>query len=469
MTEKYSLDGYDVVIVGSGCSGSFMAWKLVELGYKCVLLEAGSYFHHDSYPDSEIDSNSKLYWGGGIELNTHADIGILRPKVVGGGSIVNQALLDRFDDIALDSWKEESGIGFFTRKDLDPYYDVVDEQIHSQEIPERYRNRNAEIFKAGFEKNGYKCAPLVRAQKDCKYEDGNDCIECLGGCRIDSKQSMPVTVLRKAVAKGLTIVPDFNVQKVEADKKGCSATGVFTNGTEVTFTGKKLVLAAGAIGNPQILLKSGFTHPMIGRSFYTHPQQMILARYDDPVNSHKGAFQGFKSDDINFRKSGFKLENVFAGPVAIAMLLPGFAKRHQKVMEKMDHLACIEVAVRDTKPGTIKLAKNGRPVIKKTMNREDKRRWNAGKRAIFKIFKSTGAKEIIPGSIPIGLHLMGGCCMGADPHKAVVSPEFNMYENENIFIADSSVFPNAPGINPSMTIMALSVKAAESVAKSLEQ
>jgi choline dehydrogenase-like flavoprotein len=206
---------------------------------------------------------------------------------------------------------------------------------------------------------------------------------------------------------------------------------------------------------------------MIGHNFYTHPQQMIMAVYDDIVNSHKGAFQSLKSDDLNIRKSGFKLENVFAGPVAIAMLLPHFGEKHHRLMSKMNHLACIEVAVRDTNPGRISVKKNGRPVIHKTLNKEDYRRWSDGTKAIYKIFNSTGAKEIIPGSLPIGLHMMGGCGLGVDSTKAVVSPEFRMYENENIFIADSSIFPNAPGINPSFTIMALSVKAAGSILKSL--
>jgi len=49
--------GYDVVIVGSGCSGSFLAWKLTEAGFSCLLLEAGSYFHAETYPRKEIDSN----------------------------------------------------------------------------------------------------------------------------------------------------------------------------------------------------------------------------------------------------------------------------------------------------------------------------------------------------------------------------------------------------------------------------
>jgi choline dehydrogenase-like flavoprotein len=467
MANNTNNDGYDVIIVGSGVSGSFIAWKLVNQGVKCLMLEAGSYFHHNNYPVTEIDSNSKLYWGGGIELNTMASIGILRPKVVGGGSIVNQALLDRFDDIAFNSWKEQSGIDFLNRKHLDDYYDIVDEQVYSQEIPARYRNRNAQIFQQGFEKNGYKCKPLIRAQKNCKYDEGNDCIECLGGCRIDSKQSMPVTVLKEAVEKGLTVIPDFDVLHAEANDKKCIVKGKFTNGEAAEFSGKKLVLAAGAIGNPRLLLSSGFKDQLIGRNFYTHPQYMILARYDERIDAHKGAFQAFKSDDPNFRKMGFKLENVFAPPVAIAMLFPHFGEKHHRLMRQLNFMACIEVAIRDTNAGRITVNKKGKPIISKSLNGEDNRRLNNGLKAIYNIFNATGAKEIIPGNIPIGLHLMGGCGMGVDSGKAVVSPEFQLYENRNIFIADSSIFPNAPGINPSFTIMALSVKATESIKKSL--
>lgn len=462
---EITTSGYDVVIIGSGCSGSFVAWKLTKSGLSCLLLEAGSYFHAETYPRKEIDSNSKLYWGGGIELNTEATIGLLRPKVLGGGSIVNQALLDRFDDMALDSWTNESGIDFFNQKDLAPYYDTVEEHIASQEIPAKFRNRNAEIFAEGFKNNGFDCAPLVRAQKNCKYEEGNDCIECLGGCRIDSKQSMPITVLKDAIDKGLTIVADFEAQNLMVEQDVCRIKGHFTNGNYGEFSGKKTILAAGSIGNSRLLLNSGFKHPQIGQKFYTHPQHMVLAMYDEPVNSHKGAFQGFKSNDPNFRKSGFKLENVFAPPVAIAMLLPGFGKKHQEIMRNMSHLACIEVAIRDTNPGRITVNKNGRAIIKKFLNKEDQRRWDKGLHTIKNIFNSTGAQKIIPGNIPIGLHLMGGCSIGVDSNKSVVSPDFKMYENDKIFIADSSLFPNAPGINPSFTIMALSLKASESIEK----
>jgi len=299
------------------------------------------------------------------------------------------------------------------------------------------------------------------------YEDGNDCIECLGGCRIDSKQSTPVTVLKKAMDKNLDVVPDFDVTDMQVEDSTTRVSGTFTNGQKGEFSARKLVLAAGAIGNTRLLKQSGFRNPIIGSGFYTHPQHMILAEYDREINAQKGAFQAFKSNDENFRRDGFKLENVFAAPVAIAMLLPGFGKKHQEIMERYINLACIEVAIRDTNPGRIKINKAGKPVISKSLNKLDKTRLKKGTEAIYNIFNSTGAKRVIPGILPIGLHLMGGCAMGLDERNSVVNADFQMHENPNVFIADSSIFPDAPGINPSMTIMALSVKAAETILQKL--
>jgi choline dehydrogenase-like flavoprotein len=60
---------------------------------------------------------------------------------------------------------------------------------------------------------------------------------------------------------------------------------------------------------------------------------------------------------------------------------------------------------------------------------------------------------------------MGGCSIGMDSNTAVVDQDFRMYENQDIYVTDSSLFPNAPGINPSFTIMALSIKASECIKK----
>lgn len=457
---------YDAVIVGAGVSGSFIANALTQAGMRCVLLEAGRSFDRHEYPDNDLDGNALLYWGGGIEFNRDASIGLVRPKAVGGGSIVNQALVDRFDDSAFESWQEASGVSFLNRTEMDPWYDAAASNLSIQTVPEEYANGNGRIFRDGFANNGYKCAPLERAQADCRFEDGNCCIECLRGCPIESKQSTPVTVLRKARAAGLEIISRFEALHIETEERGAvTVSGRASDGGTRSFRGRRLVLGAGAIGNSRLLLLSGLDKklPALGRNFYTHPQFMTLALYDEPVNAQRGPLQSYKSADPAFRANGFKLENVFTGPVGIAILLPSFGAEHMRRMRDITRMACIEVAVRDTNPGRITVNSSGRAIVDKTLNDEDRRRRALGLEAIDNIFRSTGAREIIASDLAIGLHLMGGCNIGVDAVASVVSPEFRLHGFDNIHVADSSIFPNAPGINPSFTIMALSCKAAAQI------
>jgi choline dehydrogenase-like flavoprotein len=60
---------------------------------------------------------------------------------------------------------------------------------------------------------------------------------------------------------------------------------------------------------------------------------------------------------------------------------------------------------------------------------------------------------------------MGGCCIGQDDRTSVVNPEFTMHHQPNIHIADISTFPNAPGINPALTVYALTHRMATGLLK----
>jgi choline dehydrogenase-like flavoprotein len=465
-SDSASSETFDAIVVGGGIGGSFVAKELAVAGLSVLVVEAGRHYAKGAYPRREVDANSQMYWGGGLELNTTADLVLLRPKVVGGGSVVNQALVDRFDDDALDSWVKASGVGFLARAELDPWYGKAEAEIAMETIPAERRNGNAKVFLAGCEANGFQTAPLRRAQSDCKNHEGNDCIECLAGCPLESKQSMPWTLLRRAAETGrLRIEAELEVTRVTERPDRVEVEGVKVGGLPRTFTARKLVLAAGAIGNSKLLLRSGLRDrlPAAGTGLYVHPQYLNLAVYGHRVEPFKGAFQSLKSADPTFRAGGFKLENVFAPPAGIAMLLRGTGVPHRALMEKLPYMACVEVAVRDTEPGRVEVDRKGNASVHKRLNAEDRARRARGFEAIHKIFGSTGAKEIHDGQFGIGLHLMGGCALGTDPRRSVTGPDFKLHGFRRTWVCDSSLFPNAPGINPSLTVMALALRAAKEV------
>ena len=453
--------GYDFIIIGSGVSGGRMAQRLCEAGANCLLLEAGKAFQHDGtpFPPTEMEYSTQMFWGGGLEPAKDGVLGFLRAKCLGGTSVVNQALLDKFDDDAFEDWQAVSEIRDLNLRHFEPYYEKVLSSVKAVHIPEEHCNRNAKLFRQALSNLGYGYKPLFRAQGDCGVEKGNDCIVCLGGCPRKSKQSTLVTSIPAALKLGLTLESEVHVKEIKDGE-----VRAIKNGQEVRYQGKNIVLAAGSIGNTEILLRSGFKHPGLGKGFTCHPQYMTFAYFDEPVDAHKGAFQSIKSSDPKIREMGFKFENVFASPIGTSMLIPGHGKNHLEDMKKYRHLASMEVCIRDEPFGEIKLVKD-KIQVTKPITDQDRKRKEAGLQLVDDLFESVGAKKLIRGKQGFGLHLMGGCSLGVDGDHSVISPDFYLHDHKNIWCADSSVFPSAPGINPSFTIMALTEMAAEKMVK----
>lgn len=459
-----ALPFYDYIIVGSGAGGSPLACYLASAGKRVLLLEAGRAWEAAQYPDNEFDTNISLMWNGGAEPSRDGQLAFLRGRALGGGTIVNQCLLDRLDDNAFDSWAARSGIDAFSTTAMARHYQTTEAHIALETISESDWNGNARLYVDGFQKLGYRWAPLRRGQRDCAVADGNDCLRCLGGCPRDSKQSMAVTFLPLARQAGVDIVSQCEVQGVAHGSESVTVYG-HHRGERVQFHAAHCVLAAGSFGSTELLLRSGLGDrlPALGHGFYCHPQFVTFALYDRLLDSHRGSFQAVKSDDPTFRAAGFKLENLFVGPMGTAYLIPGFGRRHLETMAAYRHLACIEVAVRDVTPGRVGLQGNGRLRVDKPIARPERSRARAGLAVIEQIYRATGARRVIRSPFNIGLHLMGGCAIGTRKSTSVVNPEFAIHGFPRLHVVDGSLFPDAPGINPSLTIMALAHRAAEAM------
>lgn len=453
---------HDYIVIGSGAAGGVVAHNLQANGADVLLIEAGKHFRKDTFPLNEADVAAQLYWGGGMEFNKDASMGFLRARMVGGTTIVNQALLDRFDDIAFNDWKAQSNVSFFNTSDMDAYYQKVESFLSCYTFNDSEFNTSAKNFTNACNQLGIKWKHLRRGQDDCGREKGNDCIACLGGCHRDSKQSSMATYIKKAEGFGLKISAETEVDKI-VEKSGYTEIHALKKGIKTIFKANKLILCAGSFGTTQILLKSGLKekYAALGKYFATHPQFMSFARYDEPINAHKGFFQTVASADPNLRAKGFKLENVYAPPVSLAVLFPDTGIEHQRLMKNYTHYTCMEVAVRDENVGELKIDNKGKLIINKPLTDQDHRRKDEGYELVKQLMTVSGAKEIILSPIYFGLHLMGGAVIGTDEKNSVVNPDFKLHHNPNIYVVDSSIFPNAPGINPSLSIFALGQKLSE--------
>ncbi len=460
---KLSHKFYDYIIIGSGAGGAVTAYYLTQAGAKVLMIESGKHYQPHEYPRNEMSSNAQLLWGGGTDLSKDAKTVILRGKVLGGGTVVNQALLDRFDDVAWRDFKAVSDVSFYDVESMAPHYDAIEKELPLYNFTRDDWNKNAQIYVKAYEKLGYEWKPLRRGQSDCGED--NDCIVCLGGCSRNSKQSMVVSFIKNSDHQLLDIVTECHVNEILNGRDMMTVTA-HQNGKPVHFYAKKCIVSAGAVGSTHLLLKSQLPHHFLsalGKNFHCHPQFMNIALMDEIIDSHKGSFQSVKSADPRFREWGFKFENVFAGAVSVAMLKYDFGKPHQEFMKKYRNMACMEIALRDETAGTLSLDKKRNLVIDKPLSDLDKQKMIKGVGIINEMFGAVGAKEVMTSQLQIGLHLMGGCAMGHKSQQAVVDENFKVYGTDNLYVVDGGVFPNAPGINPSLTIMALAHRASQSI------
>lgn len=458
---------WDAIVIGSGASGGRIAKNLTDKGAKVLLLEAGRHYSAKDFPKSEFDASLQLYWSGGAELNHDAKLGFLRGKGVGGTTLVNQALLDRFDDFVWDEWKDRSGVDF---KDLEieKMYDEVEASLSIQTIEKQNFGMNTQKFIQAFDKKSFRWSPLRRAQGDCGLEKGSDCMACLGGCPRNSKQSSLVVSVEPALKTGLTLLPNCEVQVLKPTDNQVEILAA-VNQKSLKLRARVAVLAAGSFGSTEILLRSDLPNmsDALGKNISCHPQYMVFSLFDEEINAHKGAFQGVKSADASLRQMGIKFENVFAPPIATAMLFQGLGRQHQAMMLKYKHLASMEVAIRDEPTGKMFLDRKGVRHVEKTLTTQDQSRRKKGLEFIQDMYSNIGAKDLIVAEQGFGLHLMGGCRMGLAESNSVVSPEFHLHGNKNIYCADSSIFPSSSGINPSLTVKAFSQAASLKIAKRL--
>ncbi|MFB6118958.1 GMC family oxidoreductase [Halosegnis sp.] len=342
------------------------------------------------------------------------------------------------------------------------------------------------------------------------YDDRSACVgygTCKPVCPSGAKYSADHTV-RQAEAKGLTVHTEAPVQRLETDANGGRvARAVYAHeGEERTLTADRFVLAAGGVETPRLLLLStDDSHPdglanssgLVGRYFHEHLFAGMGGTLGEPTRQNHIGFitteshqfyddPGVGTDAIPSRNgefAPFKLEFLnYAGPSPVEMAMTGDAWGDDLLRQLQDaygsHVAMGGLV------GQPPLARNrisldesrtddhGNPVpdIIWEIDERTKRtlaRANEVQRAVLEAMGVDIEWTVGPDNTGPAYHHMGTTRVSRDPAAGVVRPDCRTHDVENLWIASSSVFPNGGALNPTLTIGALALLCAESVAGSL--
>lgn len=472
----------DAIIVGSGAGGGPVAWQLTEAGKKVAIIETGGFYTTNDFNRFELIALRNLWWKprwtSNYELGLEDEIALGMGRCVGGSTTIFTAVAKRAPAFNFKEWhdasrpKNDAGEPL-TAEDLEPSYTQVEIDTGVRKYTEW--DDGLKKIDEGFRKLGHPWTP-VHAFISPKCDQSG----CLFGCPTEAKRGSMVTYIIPAVLLGAQIFYNSTVTRLLFSKSENGgkpkAEGVeFVNeaGEKKKLTSKIVIVAAGALNTPLLLLDSGIEElaghtksiSQIGMNFGVNTATMVFGRFDEVLNNWlMHPLSGQMDDFAQKERGGFLLEGseVMEGPLSFAELmqdedgLPLWGARQKKIMKDYRHYAGIFINIHDANDGRIfRDPETGQDKYHKPITIEDKSKFKAAKSLCREGLYAAGAKDTLD-SAYISHHVQGSCRMGEDVSRSVVNSHCESHDVENLYVMDGSVIPSVIDSNPSLTIMALS-------------
>ncbi|MBL1099719.1 GMC family oxidoreductase [Streptomyces coffeae] len=480
----------DAVVIGSGAGGAMAARTLARFGLRVVVLEEGHHHSTDSFGKrTPLDRFTELYRDGGATVAV-GNPPLLLPvgRAVGGTTVVNSGTCYRTPDHVLDRWRRTFGFELADR--FDTALDEAEKTVRVATQPVEVLGNNGLLALIGAERLGWQASPLRRNAPGCK----GSC-QCVVGCPTGAKQSVQLSVLPDACAHGARIVTGARVRRilVERDRPGGPrAAGVQVrreDGDTFEILAPLVVVAAGALETPPLLRRSGLGgHPMLGRNLSVHPATSVAGRFDQPVTAWEGVLQSVGVEEHH--SDGILIEATATPPGMGSFVLPGLGGELRRELETSDRLATFGAMIADRPSGRV-LGRN-RTLLRYGLDRRDADRLVRAVRAMGELLLAAGAEEVLTG-IPAtprvhslteldaamakvsarqlhlsAFHPTGTAAAGADPQATPADPAGRLRGVRGVLVADGSVLPSCPEVNPQLSIMAAALAVCEAHLEGVE-
>lgn len=488
-TGQIELDA-EVVIVGSGAAGGVVAARLAESGHDVLVLEAGPYVPEHEMPTDELAAFDRLYLDHGMASTADLGLPILAGAALGGGTLINWMTCIDPPASVRHQWATEYGLDGFDARATDDDLARLRAEL-GFEHPATIGPKDQAILD-GAAALGWEAALVERNAPACA-----DCGSCAFGCRRGAKRSGPRLHLAAAAEHGARLLPNARVELIE----GVSARGSkrvigrLASGRPFAVRARKVVVAAGALRTPVLLMRSGLAHPSIGANLYLHPTVVIAGRFAEPVAMWRDTMQGARSKQ--FLDDGFLIESAPGHPGLIALAFPwSGAVEFAALMGDSDHYAPLIGIVSDHDGGRIRLSRSGRGRISYRISDRDAAVAGQALVAMARLTRAAGAQRVVALGTPaawhevapsddsawrsyldalarfdftpnrgsaFSAHQMGTARAGRDPRTSACDPWGRVRGARDLYVADTALFPTSAGVNPMVTAMALASRVARAV------
>ena len=509
---------YDVVVVGSGYGGGVSASRLSRAGLQVCVIERGREFLTGEFPSRLPELRRELQVNGAkmrsgrrtglFDFRMGSDIHVLVGCGLGGGSLINAAVGLRPDArvFADAAWPQEvMGDGL-----LDQGFARATNMLRPTRYPhpdEFTKFRALEVASAAFGTAPVPAPVVVSFEANLNPAGVEQpactlCGDCCSGCNVGAKNTVALTYLPDARAHGAEIFTELSVSRIERVSGHWRVHYAPTEEKDPVpgfVEAKTVVLSAGTLGSTEILLRSrqqGLpVSDTLGERFSANGDIIAFALGGDTrVNGigvgHPPKFVGDAvgacvtgeiemNDHIHLDRSMFIQEGVL--PSALAPLLPVFFISGGRLLGAAESLVkgvyrgplqslyTFFVVSHDEAKGRIKLD-NGQAEIDWPQVAEQPV-YTRVDEALSKTAAAVGARYIKSplavtsvGSKPATAHPLGGCGMGEDAESGVVNHKCQVFDgkggvHDGLYVCDGAIIPRSIGVNPLLTISALTERA----------
>ena len=524
---------FDVVIVGSGFGGSITAWRLAEL-YRAAgvdpkaiaVLERGRRYGHTDFRQSmDIDHLSDVYLliqGQGAQVVT--------ANAVGGGSNLYLAASVRSPHETFERRDIRPGDGAprrmwpkaISRRTLNPYYRRAELGLRVQRPTWNQVSKSGGLWAATLAAQGYTCdrVPLAISEERCVNVKW-----CHTGCIFGAKNSLITNYLWAAENAGVQVMPNLQVEQVSQsssrpyrylvtadvmDNEGAHPTRAPT-GQQVKLQCKVLVLAAGAMSTPPLLLRSRPSLPslsaQVGKNLGVNGDHVAAIEFDPGrvrgVLGLPGYHEFYKGKPITtmsydwwvgrrahtFDGTRFTLQEIFLSSLTNFLYdsgrtVPGgpswWGLQKKQAIANWSQRIELLAMVEDTHDGEWYSAPpagaaerpNPGPIAIGTFNYAMSEQSVAIRAAANQVMSTLASHRGLGRFMALTetkgaycAHPLGGCRMADSPDLGVVDNTGAVYGYEGLFCIDGSIIPTSLGVNPSLTISAVSERCAEALVK----